>query len=376
MKKEIKNRYIIVVLIFAIGCFFLNPSVIWAQKLTHTVQKGDTLWSICEKYYGDSDLWPKLWQMNPFVTNPHLLNPGDVIVLFEKEPVKEVKIPVIVEKKPPVKKEKPEPKIMGINLFDLTEINTIGYFAHGNVKQWGALFASESGRILFTKDDFAFVLFDENRDIKVGDEFFIGRSSPPVKHPDTRKKLGHVFAVNGRMVVEERLGLAYTDRKFYDKKNVFKVKVTEVYNPVRVEDIVVPYQSVSGCVLPIPINKKLLLRIIASKNQLTLIHKNSIVYIDQGFNHGINRGNVFEVVKPHITRDPKPGKKDYPFEESRIILPDKPVGRIMVLESRPDTSTAIVLSATEPFSVGVYIKDISWVETTDFLSSIAQCPIE
>ncbi|MFC1535381.1 hypothetical protein ACFL7M_18690, partial [Thermodesulfobacteriota bacterium] len=169
---------------------------------------------------------------------------------------------------------------------------------------------------------------------------------------------------------------AYTDRKFYDKKNVFKVKVTEVYNPVRVEDIVVPYQSVSQCVLPIPINKKLLLRIIASKNQLTLIHKNSIVYIDQGFNHGINRGNVFEVVKPHITRDPKPGKKDYPFEESRIILPDKPVGRIMVLESRPDTSTAIVLSATEPFSVGVYIKDISWVETTDFLSSIAQCPIE
>ena len=61
------------------------PAMIGAQQLTHTVEKGDTLWSICEKYYGDPDLWPKLWQMNPFVTNPHFLKPGDVIVLLEKE---------------------------------------------------------------------------------------------------------------------------------------------------------------------------------------------------------------------------------------------------------------------------------------------------
>jgi len=56
-----------------------------AQPVTHKVQRGDTLWSICEKYYGDATLWPKLWEMNPFVTNPHLLKPGDLITLIEKE---------------------------------------------------------------------------------------------------------------------------------------------------------------------------------------------------------------------------------------------------------------------------------------------------
>src|SRR5512139_1014037 len=61
------------------------PADIGAQPSTHKVQKGDTLWSICEKYYGDATLWPKLWEMNPFVTNPHLLKPGDVITLIEKE---------------------------------------------------------------------------------------------------------------------------------------------------------------------------------------------------------------------------------------------------------------------------------------------------
>ena len=71
-------------------CAFLLASIfsatLYAQDMKHIVQKGDTLWSICEKYYGNADLWPKLWQMNPYITNPHLLEPGDVVVLSEKPP--------------------------------------------------------------------------------------------------------------------------------------------------------------------------------------------------------------------------------------------------------------------------------------------------
>jgi nucleoid-associated protein YgaU len=67
------------------------PTDLRAQPSTHKVEKGDTLWSICEKYYGDPTLWPKLWEMNPFVTNPHLLKPGDVITLLEKEDISKKK---------------------------------------------------------------------------------------------------------------------------------------------------------------------------------------------------------------------------------------------------------------------------------------------
>ena len=69
------------------------PTDLIAQPSTHKVQRGDTLWSICEKYYGDSFLWPKLWEMNPFVTNPHLLKPGDIITLIEKEDMYKKKVP-------------------------------------------------------------------------------------------------------------------------------------------------------------------------------------------------------------------------------------------------------------------------------------------
>ena len=50
----------------------------WTQPTTHTVAKGDTLESICIRYYGNRDLLPKLWKKNPYVTNPSRLQTGDI----------------------------------------------------------------------------------------------------------------------------------------------------------------------------------------------------------------------------------------------------------------------------------------------------------
>jgi len=47
----------------------------------HVVQKGDTLWSLCSKYFGDPWRWPRLWAANPSITNPHWIFPGDIIRL-------------------------------------------------------------------------------------------------------------------------------------------------------------------------------------------------------------------------------------------------------------------------------------------------------
>src|SRR5512136_1301773 len=47
----------------------------------YTIKKGDTLWDISAKFLKDPFLWPKLWQRNPYITNPHWIYPGNPIRL-------------------------------------------------------------------------------------------------------------------------------------------------------------------------------------------------------------------------------------------------------------------------------------------------------
>lgn len=69
-----------------------NPPTVFSEGAQiHTVRPGDTLWDLAQQYYGNSYLWPQIWEQNQYVLDAHWIYPGDPLVVgFEVTPIEEI----------------------------------------------------------------------------------------------------------------------------------------------------------------------------------------------------------------------------------------------------------------------------------------------
>jgi hypothetical protein len=57
-----------------------NPPAPVAGVETYTIARGDTLWGLAKRFYGNPYLWPQLWEKNQYILDAHWIYPGDPLV--------------------------------------------------------------------------------------------------------------------------------------------------------------------------------------------------------------------------------------------------------------------------------------------------------
>jgi len=241
--RKLKRIYFITVLMLSF-CFALSPLAQEKKEAEefYTIKQGDTLWEISSKFLKDPFLWPKLWQRNPYITNPHWIYPGQPIRLSPIEEVKkEEPKKVAVEEKPKVKKvepalteKKPEEQPVGKKPAEekpmvFPEVKSAGFLSDVDYRGIGIVLESKEGKSVMATGDIIYVTFKTFDPILIGNKYTVFRASEWIKHPVTDKKFARRYNIIGNIQIIDQHG------------NFFVAKVIEAFDGMFKGDMIRPY---------------------------------------------------------------------------------------------------------------------------------------
>jgi len=256
----------------------------------YTIKKGDTLWDISARFLKDPFLWPKLWERNPYITNPHWIYPGNPVQLTAVEPAqkeepktqKEEPKKVVEEKsqaeepkgalkgeeagkaEPTPEQKKPEAvaeqKTTATEVGPVPEeketateekeaiseekpvrakekhayfreIRSAGFMSDIEYRGIGIVLESREGKNLMAGGDIIYLAFGSSEPISVGDKYTIFRAAEEIRHPITARKIGRKYNIIGNVQLIDQYG------------GFFTAKVIESFDAIMAGDYVQPYSK-------------------------------------------------------------------------------------------------------------------------------------
>jgi len=274
--KRIVGFFFAMILMFSF-CFVLSGLTQETKEAegVYTIKKGDTLWDISARFLKDPFLWPKLWERNPYITNPHWIYPGNPVQLTEVEPLKkaevkegpktvaeekpkaegkpeevvkepeakqteptiaEKKTVVAVEEKPAPPEEKPvvvaeKPAPVEEKPVYFREIRDAGFMSDIEYRGIGIVLESKEGKTLMSAGDIIYLAFKTSEPILVGSKYTVFRAAEEINHPVTGKIIGRKYNITGNIQLIDQ------------QSRFFTARVVESFDAIMKGDYIQPYSK-------------------------------------------------------------------------------------------------------------------------------------
>jgi LysM repeat protein len=350
----------------------------------YTIQKGDTLWDLSQKFLNNPWYWPKIWSLNPAIENPHWIYPGNKLRIVPGEggaqapaqvagvdanaanaaPEEQPSVgegstsvsPPISADMEVVNRNSQESQnslnsvsVSGKLAFTppaVVSVRTSGLVTPEEMANVGRLDASFEEKEMLATYDTAYVEFKNGVPAKPGDKLIIFRPEGAITNPITHQKVADQTKTVGVVKVLSIQGTQAT------------VQVERTFEEIARGDLVRPWVPQDKRVAPRPNTTDVKGMIVQAVNPgLTTFGESNEVFIDKGSADGVQEGNTFLVVRQGDGLTNVLVTKSYAEGEGgaaakSIKTPNENVGFLLVVDAREHVSTAIVVKSVRELQPG------------------------
>lgn len=324
----------------------------------YLVKEGDTLWGIASQFLTDPWYWPEIWHVNPAIENPHLIYPGDEIVLryvggapmltinrgpgertVKLKPQQRVRQGDRYEKlEPAIRVEPLEGAIPAIPLDAVASLMTTGRIVEEDTLAMAPrILAGKSESLIFGPGDIFYGRGDWDEETSV---YGIFREGNVYVDPETEEILGYEAVEVGLARAIDREG------------DVVTFRMTSVSEDVRIGDrlMVTEERRVESTFYPVPPDRLVEGVIMTVMGGVTQVGRNDVVVINRGLNQGLDVGHVLAIAKQGAI------VRDGGFRGEMVQLPTERAGVLLIFQVFEKMAYGLVLQTSEPLRVGDVVR--------------------
>jgi len=307
----------------------------------YVVVPGDTLWDISARFLRDPWYWPEIWYVNPQVENPHLIYPGDVLVLtwVDGQPRVMLERGGATRLSPRVREQPLSEAIRAIP-WEIVEafMSKPTVLTKEQIESAPYVVTGRDQRLITGTGDTVYMR--RMPDAVSGQNWLLYNVQNELRDPDDGDVLGYKSIYTGTARVEVpgdpatlRIVRSARETTSGDVGLPDKVEVNMDFIPRP------PAGDVDGTIMDV-VDMKL------------AFAEYTVVVINRGAAQGLEPGNVLSIWrKGETVKDETPHR-----ESSKVRLPDERVGRFMVFKAFDRLSYGLVLEATNELKLGYQVR--------------------